>query len=644
MPTIGFQHLNIKNLRTSDALNECLLHFTTIPPTKEIRMMSRTKLIALLAVTALIVPLISTSVEFSADDSDYEIKEIETYRPNEDEPTMKEYRIYSDMPNVPFITLDGLYNIYSGKEMKTTFSDGKVTYINPINTEVTATIDTGTWTFKCDNYSAFKAPLTEEDRNARFMQSTAEAIHEETTKTIAIGDYDIPLYFDDGNIWMPVQTAADLFLSPFAYYTYCIPELICCITVYESLSGTPAKLEAVIQKEIEVLSYETVRSADLVDLTYKEFCLVIDNNYGKPDTAALGKELQKSKLDDVLNNYNESTKKIASWLQSDDYVEYIAGLTALGAYLNDGGHTSFPVLNNIVGDERKAEVINLLNTIDVPEIRDKGTIMNKLKEARTNVLGPGDYHESGDTAMFTFDSFVTDLEGWENYYDNKGELPKDTYGSVIAALEKAKKNPNIKNFIFDVTTNSGGDSSPCLAIISIMTGDYSYMYNKFVDTELSVEMKSQIDTNLDGKFDEKDLKKQYDFNFAILCTNNSFSSGNLLPVYAKERGIMIMGETSGGGCFAMSLAGTADGLFGTISTTYGLSDSKWNSVESGAAPDVVLVDTNSDSDLKALYDMEKLSSAMNEFYSGGSDNVIIIVVAVVIIGVLLIAAFLKFRN
>ncbi len=55
------------------------------------------------------------------------------------------------------------------------------------------------------------------------------------------------------------------------------------------------------------------------------------------------------------------------------------------------------------------------------------------------------------------------------------------------------------------------------------------------------------DTNLDGVIDEKDLEKQYDFRFAILTTRCSFSCGNILPVYAQEKGIMIIGEKSGGG-------------------------------------------------------------------------------------------------
>lgn len=44
-------------------------------------------------------------------------------------------------------------------------------------------------------------------------------------------------------------------------------------------------------------------------------------------------------LDDVLCHHSDATRTIARWLQSQDKVEYVAGLTLLGMYLYDGGHT-----------------------------------------------------------------------------------------------------------------------------------------------------------------------------------------------------------------------------------------------------------------------------------------------------------------
>ncbi len=68
------------------------------------------------------------------------------------------------------------------------------------------------------------------------------------------------------------------------------------------------------------------------------------------------------------------------------------------------------------------------------------------------------YFEKGDTAVFSFSSFTSDSEAWEAFYKDGGALPDDTYGKLIKALERAKANPNIRNFVLDITTNGGGSS------------------------------------------------------------------------------------------------------------------------------------------------------------------------------------------
>ena len=63
--------------------------------------------------------------------------------------------------------------------------------------------------------------------------------------------------------------------------------------------------------------------------------------------------------------------------------------------------------------------------------------------------------------------------------------------------------------------------------------------------------KVTLDLNLDGVFDEKDCDLTYDLNFAVLCTPLAFSSGNLLPCLARDNGIAVLGDTSGGGSCAL---------------------------------------------------------------------------------------------
>ena len=72
-------------------------------------------------------------------------------------------------------------------------------------------------------------------------------------------------------------------------------------------------------------------------------------------------------------------------------------------------------------------------------------------------------------------------------------------------------------------------------------------------------------SDLDRHFDNADKKVVYDLNFAILETSCAFSSGNLMPVRAKELGIAILGENSGGGGCALLIDFMSCGYFMNIS-------------------------------------------------------------------------------
>ena len=56
---------------------------------------------------------------------------------------------------------------------------------------------------------------------------------------------------------------------------------------------------------------------------------------------------------------------------------------------------------------------------------------------------------------------------------------------------------------------------------------------------------------------KRNSQKNNDMNFAILTSKASFSSGNFMPCIAQEKGIAILGETSGGGTDAPPATGYA---------------------------------------------------------------------------------------
>ena len=74
-----------------------------------------------------------------------------------------------------------------------------------------------------------------------------------------------------------------------------------------------------------------------------------------------------------------------------------------------------------------------------------------------------------------------------------------------------------------------------------------------------------MDTNLDGRFDDKDgYGGQY--NFYILTTGSSYSCGNALPYFAQqENQAAVIGEKPGGGDCVVAYYLDAYGHVGGIS-------------------------------------------------------------------------------
>jgi hypothetical protein len=91
----------------------------------------------------------------------------------------------------------------------------------------------------------------------------------------------------------------------------------------------------------------------------------------------------------------------------------------------------------------------------------------------------------------------------------------------------------------------------------------------------------------------------------------------------------------------MEAGALPDGFFFHLSSTSTMADSTWKTVETGAEPDYVLVDSFSDNpDYSVLYDIDKISELMNKSNSSDDNTMIYIIVgviaAIVIVGALVI--------
>ena len=190
---------------------------------------------------------------------------------------------------------------------------------------------------------------------------------------------------------------------------------------------------------------------------------------------------------------------------------------------------------------------------------------------------------------------------------------------LVSSMNKANKDPNIKNFVIDLSSNGGGSADVLMALYSLITGERecTLKYQNVLQGQ-NINQKFLIDRNFDGKFDEADKDVHYDLNFAVLASRESYSCGNLFPSMMKDKGYMILGERSGGGACTILELNTADGFYYHMSGyMMRLTNDAGEVIDAGIVPDKELVKTSADgkNDYSDCYNLDLLSSLMNEFYA-----------------------------
>jgi len=122
------------------------------------------------------------------------------------------------------------------------------------------------------------------------------------------------------------------------------------------------------------------------------------------------------------------------------------------------------------------------------------------------------------------------------------------------------------------------------------------------------------DTNLDGAIDEQDLSVSYDFNFAVLNSEGTFSSANAMASILSDRGIPVLGEQSGGGSCSVQYCSTADGWLYTISNNIHLVNQAGEDIDSGVPVKENLVTEAADGsrDYSKFYNLDDIRKCFGE--------------------------------
>ena len=520
-------------------------------------------------------------------------------------------RFYDDMPNVAYISAADFQSIVlPGSKMTVTHTGvGEYTLANG---DAKATVNINSDIFTSDQFDAFTNQMgllqpgmanVYYDGMPFVRFKSVSYFPATVTTTLDYGAYGIDLRSDGkGAVYFPFATLADMYSDLYYHHAGFNGE-----KVVANLSVNEISLSEIDPDYYKPILAQTTRPADLAEFNYKELCFGLDHFYGYPGRIKYNDELKAKGLDKVLEEDIECGPTIKKLLLSEKPTEYLFGMTGLTAVYFDG-HTAMEVLSDAVGEDTEGnaeliaeyrktgmanqEVVALLMGAIGP-MQEMSATQGAVKALRPKAYGEGvTYYKKGDTAVCVFDSFHSRNEdAWKDYYTGKGPMPtvdnteKDDMVIFLDALNKAAADPEVKNFVIDITANGGGSADIVVAMTSlIMDKSYICMDNSLTGQQAIVQY--EVDRNFNGAFDAADKDVHYDLNFAVLTSGMSFSCGNLFPSILKDFNIPVIGETSGGGACAIQAMCTADGYCFQLSSFRGrLNTLAGENIDAGIAPD-----------------------------------------------------------
>ena len=542
-------------------------------------------------------------------------------------------RFYEDMPSVAYVDISKFQTmIYPG----TTVSVAKTAHNRYALTSPcgTATVDIEKDVFESDDYEGFTnmmgmvqpgMPNTLYDALPMIRWKSLEGTPQNVHVALDYGHYGIDLRADGKNVYFPFATLADLYTDGFMHTASFNGQ-----TVMVAPNGAYSMIDGYPEFFITPILCET-RTADMADFAYRNLCFTLTNFFGYPGCTLLEASMREKGLDQALIDYGEAGQLTRQLLLSTDMYEYISGTSLLSYLLDDRGHTNTDVTNiskttgnpafksalDIVKEEKKQQFYALC-----PEYIDYKNTYNAKWDDRENVrktrkekLGEGvNYYKDGNTVYCVFESFLCDDSGWRKFYSGEGsrptvaEYPNDWLVILLDALDKAEKDPEVKNFVIDIASNGGGSTDVAVFITSLLCNKTELYYENAL-TGQRFKVSYDVDRNLDGKFDEKDADMAYHLNFGMIIGTFSFSCANLLPALLKDYGIPLIGNRTDGGSCAVLFNPSADG-FGYRYSTHRcrLTDTKGNDIDNGIEPTYPM------ESIDDYYDIPKVTELLNSYY------------------------------
>ncbi len=437
------------------------------------------------------------------------------------------------------------------------------------------------WNFKNTNLVGYGDNVSVAYDGLPFIRVKSVTTDKKADKTtIDLNKYDLNIYGDDNNIYVPISFASDLFsCENILQGAYNGRDLyITNFTENEQLASFGSNYYEPI--------FENSLNKEYASYVYNELCLNYDFFLGRPGRSSLEVYYDLSNgLDKALES-RELGRTIKKYIKSTDLSEFLAGSTLLGYLREDGGHSGYsPLKTSYYDDVAKAykspawntgkvrensyKLIDDINKKEYPELVNYDMQFNEranLRFDRKETLGKQSdtlkgketYTKDGDVAYIHIDGFMGEVglqNEWEDYYSGKrdtipfGDNEGGAVGAMYYGLNEIAKDNEIKHLIIDLASNTGGSTDEMLYMIGILTGSEKfYTYNRMRNCYVTATY--EFDYNFDKVFDEKDKEMQNlvkDIDISVLVTKNGFSCGGISPIYLHDEGLFTIGEESGGG-------------------------------------------------------------------------------------------------
>ena len=604
----------------------------------------------------------------SVKEGSYEEKELPVYKGELTDETIT-VRYYAESPNVPYIGIKAYYDCFieeSVDKNDTKLSvekDGDNKYILE-NAHGEAVVDVEKGQISFDDMAEFTnlMGLVQEGMSNCYLDGIPYVRIKELkttgddSRTLDLAKYDIKIYGDDDDVYFPESTLSDMFTDLVYHYSACNGEKVYFNTVDPSNHEMILSIDPDFSKPfMETLDDDMNRPEDVAEFSYKEFCFSFDNFYGLPGRSVLNDELEEKGLEKALIDYGEEGEKVIELLKSPNLSEYLTGIENLQLFVDDAGHTNVNTtkLGNAASQEYNDEVFEMEKEYEssfknikkeYDEIEEFWNQYWPRTAMRDEAYKGERYIKKGDTAVFVLDSFIGfNMDKLNDYY--KGDAPKpsimtmkdDDMLFIDACMKDADADPDIKNFVIDCSNNTGGSLDEVAMLCSLVTGRREMTFSmENAKTGQKITETYEADLNFDKEFDEKDERRPYDLNFAVLTSTSSFSCGNIFPSAMKDMGYPIMGERSGGGSCAVLVQTTGEGFTYRMSAYKGrFLNEEGEQIDNGVPVDVDLVKKRENGkpkyitvpfnyegkdyegrmpDYSDFYDIDRLSEEVNKFY------------------------------